>query len=125
MLQINREKNGIRPHYWANGGYIVQEPNISGLEFDAPIEEGKWYKLEINVDKDIVSIKISKSGKIIIDKQWDIRPTQLSFPVREPDNKDVQIGMLDIRKDYSYGTIGFRDGHGEKALVRKLLIKKI
>ena len=26
MLQINKGKNGIRPHLWANGGYLVKDP---------------------------------------------------------------------------------------------------
>ncbi len=127
MLQINKNANGIRPHFWANGGYLVKEPKESGLEFSTPLEDGQWYKLEINVNKNILNIEIlkSKDDKVIFDGQWDIPTTSLAFPVRKKDNREDQIGMLDIIKDYSYGTIGFRNGHGEKALVRKLLVKKI
>ena len=129
MLQINIKANGTRPHLWANGGYIVHEPKESNLEFSTPLKEGQWYKLGINVYKDTVSIELSKDGEVIDEKYWDIPSIQLAFPIRKIDkpigDTKYPIGMLDIRKDYSYGTIGFRNGHGEKALVRKLLIKKI
>src|SRR3989338_429760 len=129
MLQFNIEANGIRPHFWANGGYVKQEPKDAGLEFKGTLIEGQWYKLKINVHKDKIKIEISKDNKVIDEKHWDIPSALLSFPVREKDKEagDTKnpIGMLDIRKDYSYGTIGFRNGHGEKALVRKLKVEKI
>lgn len=129
MLQLNLKANGIRPHLWANGGFIVQEPKESSLEFDAPLKESRWYKLKMSVYKDSIKIQISENGKNILEKHWDIPTALLSFPIRQKDKNQSDtkdpIGMLDIRKDYSYGTVGFRNGHGEKALVRKFLIKKI
>ena len=129
MLQLNIKANGIRPHLWANGGYLVQEPKESELEFETPLKEGRWYKLKTDVYKDSIKIQIYENSKSILEKHWDIPTALLSFPIREKDKKQGDtrnpIGMLDIRKDYSYGTVGFRNGHGEKALIRKLLIKKI
>ncbi len=129
MLQINIKANGIRPHLWANGGYLVKEPKESDLEFESKLKEGRWYKLQLKVYKESVKIQIVEKNVIIIEKHWDIPTALLSFPIREKDKNQGDtsnpIGMLDIRKDYSYGTIGFRNGHGEKALVKNLLIRKI
>jgi hypothetical protein len=129
MMQLNIDANGIRPHLWANGGYIVQEPKESRLEFETSLKEGRWYKLLMHVYKDSMKIQILENGKSILEKHWDIPTALLSFPIREKDKNQGDtknpIGMLDIRKDYSYGTVGFRNGHGEKALVRNLLIRKI
>lgn len=129
MLQLNIKANGIRPYLWANGGYLVHEPKESELEFETSLKEGRWYKLKIYVHKDSTKIQLFEKSNIILEKHWDIPTALLSFPIREKDKKqgDTQnpIGMLDIRKDYSYGTIGFRNAHGEKALIRKLLIRKI
>lgn len=129
MLQLNIKEKRIRPHLWANGGFIVQGSKESDLEFETALKENRWYKLNMNVYKDSIKIQISENGKNILEKHWDIPTTLLSFPIRKTDKdqgdtKDP-IGMLDIRKDYSYGAVGFRNGHGEKALIRKLLIKKI
>jgi hypothetical protein len=129
MLQININAKGIRPHLWANGGYLVNEPKESGLEFESKLKEGRWYKLQLRIHKESVKIQIAERNIMILEKHWDIPTALLSFPIREKDKKQGDIsnpmGMLDIRKDYSYGTIGFRNGHGEKALVRNLLVKKI
>lgn len=124
MLQINKKANGIRPHFRANGGWLPKEPEEYGLKFENSLEDGHWYKLVVTVNKNIVNIIMSKNDKCIFERQWDVPSTHLSFPVRKKENTEEQIGMLDINKDYSYGTVGFRDGHGEKALVRNLLIKK-
>lgn len=129
MLQININANGIRPHLWANGGYLVNEPKESGLEFESKLKEGRWYKLLLRIYKESVKIQIIEKNTIILERHWDIPTALLSFPIREKDKKQGDTnnptGMLDIRKDYSYGTVGFRNGHGEKALVKNLLIKKI
>ncbi|MDP4010730.1 MAG: hypothetical protein Q8P72_00700 [Candidatus Roizmanbacteria bacterium] len=99
------------------------------MKFESKLKEGYWYKLQIKVYRESVKIQIAEKNVIIIEKHWDIPTALLSFPIREKDknqgNTKSPIGMLDIRKDYSYGTIGFRNGHGEKALVRDLLIRKI
>lgn len=129
MLQFNIKAKGIRPHFWANGGYIVKEPKEFDLEFEDSLKEDLWYKVKVTVYRNTIKIELLKNNKIINEKRLDLSSVILSFPIRktdkEPGDTKDPIGMLDIRKDYSYGTIGFRNGHGEKALVRNLLIKKI
>ena len=124
MLQMG--KNGIRPHIRANGGWIAKEAAEFGLVYDKPFNEGEWYKLTINLTSNSVNIKLSnQNNSSVFDRNWDILTGVISIPIRDKDDKEKIVGILDTHVNYAYGTLGFRNVAGEQALVKNLLIKKI
>lgn len=125
MLQIT--KNSIRPHVRANGGWIPYETNTTGLSFEHDIKDGEWYKFEFIVSGELVEIKIFDKKTILIDKSWNITSGRVSVPVyeKEDENRKSPTHILDFIVSYDYGAVGFRNGHGEKALVKDLLINSI
>lgn len=129
MLQINKQDKGIRPHIRANGGWIPYEVKATGLAFEdgKDIKDGKWYKFEFKVKGDLVEICIFNEKEILINKSWRITSGRVSIPVYEKkdDERKSSTHILDIIASYDYGTFGFRNGHGERALIRNLLIKNI
>jgi len=129
MLQINKEKRGIRPHIRANGGWIPYEVDATGLSFEKEkdIKDGKWYKFEFKAKGELAEIHIFNEKDTLIDKSWKITSGRVSVPVYEKkdDERKSSTHILDIIASYDYGTFGFRNGHGERALVRNLLIKSI
>ena len=129
MLQINREKKGIRPHIRANGGWIIHEVESTGLTFEneKDIKDGKWYKFEFKVKGELAEILIFNEKETLINKSWKITSGRVSIPVYEKkdDERKSSTHILDIIASYDYGTFGFRNGHGERALIRNLLIKSV
>lgn len=129
MLQINKHDKGVRPHIRANGGWIPYEVRSTGLEFEEgkDIKDGKWYKFEFKVKGELVEILIFDEKEILINKSWKITSGRVSIPVfkKEDDDRKSSTHILDIIASYDYGTFGFRNGHGERALIKNLLIKSL
>jgi hypothetical protein len=130
MLQINKGEKGIRPHVRVNGGWMAYEIENTGLSFERGknIEDGKWYKFKFVVTGDLVEIKIFNSNeKILIDKSWKIVSGKISTPIykKEDEKRESPTHILDTIVSYDYGAVGFRNGHGERALVRNVLIKSV
>lgn len=123
MLQIG--KTGIRPHIRTNGGWIPKEAEEFNLVYDKPFNDGDWYKLVINLKNNTVNIKIVNMNNVVaFERNWDILNGIVSIPVRDKDDKEKIVGILDTHVNYAYGTLGFRNVAGEQALVKNLLIKK-
>lgn len=127
MLQINKNEKGIRPHIRANGGWIPFEVKATGLSLAHDIEDGKWYKFGFKVKGELVEICIYDEKNILINKSWKITSGRLSVPVYEKKDEARKSSshILDIIASYDYGTFGFRNGHGERALVKNILVKSI
>jgi len=125
MLQIT--KSSIRPHVRANGGWIPFEIDVTGLTFEKEIKDGKWYEFEFIVKGELVEIRIFNADGMLINKSWKITNGRVSVPVyeNEDEGRKSPTHFLDIIVSYDYGAIGFRNGHGERALVKDLLIKSI
>jgi heme/copper-type cytochrome/quinol oxidase subunit 4 len=129
MLQINKEKGGIRPHIRANGGWIPFEAEATGLTFEKEkkLKDGKWYKFEFKVKGELVEIFIFDEKDTLINKSWKITSGRVTLPVyeKEDNKRKAPTHIFDIIATYDYGTFGFRNGHGERALIRNLLVKSI
>ena len=125
MLQIT--KNSIRPHIRANGGWIKYETDVTGLVFEEEIKDGRWYEFEFIVKGEDIQIKISDATKILIDKRWVIVSGKVAVEVFEKQDHDRKTSthVMDITVSYDYGSIGFRNGHGERALVKNLIAESI
>lgn len=127
MLQIT--KSGIRPHVRANGGWIPFEAEKTGLTFEnrKNVKDGTWYRFNFTANGELVEIKIFNDDETLIDKSWKIISGSVSVPVYEKDDRERKspTHILDIIVSYDYGAIGFRNGHGERALVKNLLIESI
>ena len=125
MLQIT--KNSIRPHVRVNGGWIPLETGVTGLTFENEIKDGKWYVFEFIVVGELIEIKIFNANDLLINKSWKITNGRVSVPVykKEDEERKSSTHILDFIVSYDYGAVGFRNGHGERALVKDLLIRTI
>ncbi len=125
MLQI--QKDSIRPHIRANGGYVAFETKNTGLTFEENIKDGDWCKFELIVKGEDIETKIIRGKKIIINKSWKIPSGNIAIPVfnKKDEKRKSLTHVFDITISYDYGSIGFRNGHGERALVKNLLVKSI
>jgi len=122
MFQIRLE--GIRPHIRINGGWRPWEAKETGLVFKDELSRDNWYKCTLTCEKDLIDIKIEKADEIIIERSWNISHERLGFPFPQLENDPKPI-TIHFPIDLDYGSVGFRNTGGEKALVKNVLIEKL
>lgn len=125
MLQIR--KDAIRPHIRANGGWIPYETNVTGLTYEKDIKDGEWDLLEARVKGEDIEIIIRSKSSIVINKHWKIPSGKITVPIydKSDEQRKNMTHIMDVVASYDYGSFGFRNGHGERALVKDLLVKNI
>jgi hypothetical protein len=131
MIQFNSENNTVRPHYFANGGFVVKEAMDTGLRFTRKLQVGKWYKFKLIIDKEKIEINVSDKKVELINKFWMIKEgisnPRITIPIFPADDKERKnhTHNLDVPVSYDYGSIGFRCGHDESAIIKNILVKNI
>jgi len=121
MLQINTR--GIRPHVRISGGWYVHESKEVNLSFDNDLSLDKWYKCLLTCEKGSINIKLLDKKNNFFDRSWNIPQGNLFFDFKK-DEKDANPARIAFPINLEYGSVGFRNCVGEKALVQNLLIEK-
>ncbi|MBU0974871.1 hypothetical protein KKD03_04180 [Patescibacteria group bacterium] len=122
MLQIR--DYGIRPHIRINGGWRPWEAKETGLEFDKKLSKDNWYKCKIACEKDLIDISIIRNSKTIFQRVWSIPHDRIAFPFPQKEN-ELNPPSIHFPINLDYGTVGFRNAHKEKALIKNMLIEKL
>jgi hypothetical protein len=122
MFQIRED--GIRPHIRINGGWRPWEHQEVGLTFENKLSLDSWYKCSLSCEKDLINITLSNRKKVFFERSWAIPPGRIAFPFPQKE-QDPNPPTIHFPVDLDYGTIGVRNSHEEKALVKNVLVEKI
>lgn len=129
MLQVL--ETGIRAHIRINGFWKIWEEKETKLIFGERLSLDQWYRGRFECDKGSIRIRLYDSdNKLTFDRDWKIPAGQISFSYDPPGDgvglvAKIAVSAIPFSINLEYGTAGFRNDGGEKAMVRNMLIEKI
>ena len=125
MLQISL--SGINPHLRINGEWKVWKHEKVELSFKKNLEPDRWYKCLIVPEKNSANIKLfDNKNKMFFDREWIIPGGKISFGIKKDESADSPIEIkIPFFINLDYGSMGFRNCGGEKALIKNVLVEKI